>query len=403
VTALTSAADPRARPAVLHLIGTFHQGGSERQALQLARLLAEDGRYTVQVACLRRDGPLLAELERWYTGEVAEFPLTTFHDRNAFVQVRRLGRLLRERRVSVVQTHDFYTNVFGVTAAALARVPVRIAARRETAGVRTPLQLRVERAVYRLAHAVVVNADAVGRQLRSEGLPAKKIVTVYNGVDLDRVAPAPGLSRADRLALFPLPAEPGRRLVTIVANLRLPVKDHATFLRAAARVRAAVPEAAFVLAGEGELAGPVAALAEEAGLRRHVFLVGRCERLADLLAISEVCVLSSRAEGFSNAILEYMAAGRVVVATDVGGAREAVVEAETGHLVAPGDDEGMAARIIELLREPARARRMGERGRQVVEARFSVQAQLDGTRRLYDRLLAATRPSAVAGSAASAS
>jgi glycosyltransferase involved in cell wall biosynthesis len=100
-----------------------------------------------------------------------------------------------------------------------------------------------------------------------------------------------------------------------------------------------------------------------------------------------VCVLSSKAEGFSNSILEYMAAGRPVVATDVGGAREAVVEGETGYLVRPGDDEALAARIVSLLGEPERARAMGARGRQVIEEKFSGDAQLERTLELYESLL----------------
>jgi glycosyltransferase involved in cell wall biosynthesis len=100
-----------------------------------------------------------------------------------------------------------------------------------------------------------------------------------------------------------------------------------------------------------------------------------------------VCDLSSRAEGFSNAILEYMAAARPVVATDVGGAGEAIVEGETGFLVPAGDDSAMAERIITLLREPERAQRMGRRGRQRVEHEFSCAAQLEKTLNLYERLL----------------
>jgi glycosyltransferase involved in cell wall biosynthesis len=107
----------------------------------------------------------------------------------------------------------------------------------------------------------------------------------------------------------------------------------------------------------------------------------------DLLSVSEVCALSSTAEGFSNSILEYMAAARPVVVTDVGGAREAVVEGQTGYIVPSGDDEQMAARIITLLREPGRARAMGERGQEVVRQKFSSQAQLENTHALYERLL----------------
>ena len=124
------------------------------------------------------------------------------------------------------------------------------------------------------------------------------------------------------------------------------------------------------------------------GLETDVFFTGRCEHVADLLSISDVCVLSSVAEGFSNSILEYMGASRPVVATNVGGAREAIIEGETGYLVQPGDDETMAARIMELLRNPDRARTMGRYGRQVVEQKFSCAAQLAQTEQLYDRLLA---------------
>ena len=127
-----------------------------------------------------------------------------------------------------------------------------------------------------------------------------------------------------------------------------------------------------------------------------MFFTGRCERVGDLLSVSDVCALSSKAEGFSNAILEYMAAARPVVTTDVGGAREAVEEGETGYVVAPGDDEAMAARVVELLRDPERARRMGERGRRVVEEKFSCEAQLARTEALYESLLEKRSPAQAA-------
>ena len=376
--------------SVLQLIGNFHQGGSEQQAVQLTRLLRESGRYRVRVACLDGSGVLREEMEEAGVGEIPEYPMSSFYDRNAVVQLRRFAAFLRQNRIDVVQSHDFYTNVFGMAAARLAGVPARIASRRETTGWRTNKQKQVERLAYRLAHAVVVNADAVGRHLTQEGVPAGKVVTVYNGLDLARVVPAADRRREDRVAEFGLPA--GRhRFVTIVANLRHPVKDHATFLRAARRTRAAVADARFVIAGEGELTESMRALAAELGIERDTFFIGRCRNIAELLAISDVCVLSSRAEGFSNSILEYMAAGRPVVVTDVGGAREAVREGETGHLVAAGDEAGMADHLISLLREPERAQAMGERGRRVVEQNFSCAARLARTEQLYDRLLTGCR------------
>jgi glycosyltransferase involved in cell wall biosynthesis len=110
--------------------------------------------------------------------------------------------------------------------------------------------------------------------------------------------------------------------------------------------------------------------------------------VGDLLSVSDVCVLSSKAEGFSNSILEYMAAARPAVVTDVGGAREAVEDGHNGYVVAPGDDEALAARVASLLEDPERARRMGEEGRRIVEAKFSCEAQLARTEALYESLLA---------------
>ncbi len=379
------------RPNVLLMVPSFHQGGSERQGVQLARLLSASGSCRVTLACLERDGALLPEATQ--LGELPEFRLNSFYDRNMLTQVRRCVALLKEQAIDVVQTFDFYTNVFGLTAAALARVPVRIGARRESEGHRTRAQTWVERRSFSLAHVVVANSEAVRRELIRDGVPASKVVTIHNGVDMSRVSPAADRGRAELLAAVGLPATPERKFVTIVANLRSPYKDHPTFLRAARKVSEVVPYAAFVLAGEGPLTDDLRALARELGIEDKTFFLGRCMRVAELLAVSDVCVLSSKdVEGFSNSIVEYMAAARPVVATDVGGAREAIVDGETGYVVPPRDVEKMAAWITELLLDPDRARLMGERGKLVVEIKFSCETQLARILELYETRLARTSP-----------
>jgi glycosyltransferase involved in cell wall biosynthesis len=377
------------KPNVLLFIDSFAQGGTERQVVQLARLLSESGRYQIHLACLSGEGVLRAEAEQLGFTDIPEFPLTSFYDRNMLVQLRRCAAYLRERAIDIVETHDFYTNIFGMSAATLARTPrARIASRRETDGTKSRAQKWVQQRAFALADAIVANAEAVRQELIRDGVTPAKIQTIYNGMDTARVAPRPDLARADALALVGLPREGERRFVTIVANMRHAKKDQATFLRAARRVREAVPEAAFVLAGEGELQEPLRAQARELGLGSHAFFTGRCAHVPELLAVSEVCVLSSSGtEGFSNSIIEYMAAARPVVATDIGGAREAVVEGETGYIVAPGDDATLAARIISLLRDAEGARRMGERGLQVVKEKFSCAAQVENVENLYERLL----------------
>lgn len=380
------------KPNVLFIIDSFEQGGSERQALQLLTQLHKSGRCRVYLACLQNKGSLRVNADQLGIGEIPEYPLTSFYDLNFVKQVRRLRRFIKQNEIDVVHSHCFYTNIFGMTGGFLARAPARVTSKGETDGFRTPMQKRAERIAFRLAHKVIANCLVVQNQLVREGVNPNKIIQHYNGLDLNRLKTQPGLRREEALAMFGLPTQPARRFVTMVANLHNPVKNYPMFLAAAARVRAQVPDAAFVVAGEGTLRESLRALASDLGIANDVFFIGRCDRVAELLFASDAGVLSSKAEGFANVILEYMAAGLPVVATDVGGVREAVIEGETGHIVPSGDHENMAARIIDLLNRPPQARAMGTRGKSLVETKFASERHLQNTVELYDELMSLPKP-----------
>ncbi len=365
---------------VLQLIGSFHQGGSERQAVQLSKLLIRDGSVNVFVATLNREGVLLDELGSEYSSPIPEFKLVSFRDLNFAEQAIRCAKFLRDNRIDVIHTHDFYTNIFGMAAATIARASMRIASKRETGGMRSRYQDAVEGFAFRQAHRIVVNSDSVGRYLAGRGIDTEKISLIYNGVDLERLKPATGDTTAIRESLR-LPTE--GPIVTLVANLRHRVKNQPMFVRAAKRVLAHFPETHFVLAGEGELRGELESLASELGIEKSVHLIGRCDRVPVLLAASSIGVLTSDYEGFSNSILEYMAAALPVVATRVGGAAESITEGETGYLVEAGDEAALADRMLDLLKDRQTASAFGERGRAVVETNFSCAAQLRRTLEIY--------------------
>lgn len=365
---------------VLQLIGSFHQGGSERQAVQLSKLLLRDGSVNVFVATLNREGVLLDELSSEYSSPIPEFKLASFRDLNFAEQVLRCAKFLRDNRIDVIHTHDFYTNIFGMAAAVIARVPMRIASKRETGGMRSRSQDAVEGFAFKQAHRIVVNSDSVRRYLSDRGVSPEKMALIYNGVDLDRLKPATRDTSAIRDSLGLPSSGP---IVTLVANLRHRVKNQPMFIRAAQRVLNDFPTAQFVLAGEGELRSEIESLAAEFGIDNRVHLIGRCSRVPELLAASSIGVLTSDHEGFSNSILEYMAAGLPVVATRVGGAAESVRESETGYLVEAGDDAALADRLLELLKDPAKASALGANGRAIVESDFSCAARLRRTLELY--------------------
>ena len=376
------------RPRVIELIDSFRVGGSERQAVQISRLLSFRRNFDVHVACLNNMGPLRSQIDELELAEVPEYRLSNFYDLNAMAQMRRFAAYLKRLRIDIIHTHDFYTNIFGTISAAIAGVPVRISSRRESSKRRIDKRF-VERIAYSLSHQVIANCDDVRRQLLNEGVSERKVSTIYNGLDPDLFRIFPGFDRVELLEHFKLPTDGAKRFVTIVANVR-PVKDHTTFLRAAQQVQSAVPGACFVIAGEGDLVDSMRSLASRLGIESSTFFLGRCQKVAELLALSNVCVLSSISEGFSNSILEYMAASRPVVATDVGGAREAVIEGETGFLVCAGDHQSMAKQITSLLVNAGQAMEMGRKGRRVVEDKFSCNRQVERVEGLYQWLFEST-------------
>lgn len=358
--------------------------------IQLTKLLVESGNFNVHVACLDGAGKLRPKIDELKLGVIPEFNLTSFYDRNMFIQLRRFGALLRAQDIKIVHTHDFYSNIFGMIGARLAGVPVRIASKRETLGLRSNNQLKLELLTFRLANAIVVNAEAVKKYLLQLGVSESKPKVIYNGLNLDRFSLEfdPSATLSSLSPLFPQTLKGAHpRLVTIVANMHHDVKNYPMFLRAARLVHESYPTAIFLLIGEGELTESLRELAIQLGIQQYAVFVGHSNNVPDLLRASDVCVLSSKAEGFSNSILEYMACRKPVVATDVGGAREAMIDRETGFLVKSDDHQAMADRILRLLNDPTLAMQMGEHGRRNVEERFSCEAQLRSTEAFYESLL----------------
>lgn len=374
------------KPRVLQFIGSFNQGGSERHGISLCRSLAADDTFEVYAATLNYDGALTAEVESIGMPPIPEFPLTSFVDANFLSQVRRCAAYLRESRIALVHTHDFYTNVFGMAAAKLAGVKARVASKRETYGMRSRLQDTVERVAFAAADRIVVNSAAVQAHIERRGVKTDKIVRIYNGVDLERFSHFK-VEKPKIHGLNGLSHDRSAKIVTLVANLRHSVKNVPMLLEAAARVANSVSDAHFVIAGEGPLESELRERAAALGIGQNVHFIGRCTNVPDLLSISRVGVLSSDAEGFSNSILEYMAAGKPVVATDVGGAAEAIAEGETGYLVPSGDSARMAARLVELLANDEMSASFGRAGRERVEQQFSMDRQLELTKKLYRDLI----------------
>jgi glycosyltransferase involved in cell wall biosynthesis len=241
-------------------------------------------------------------------------------------------------------------------------------------------------AAYHLASRTLVNAPRLGELVsEAEHLDPTRVTVVSNFVDEAAFEqPAPGWREQ---MLRELGANPECPTLGIIANL-LPVKDHATLLKAVQQVRNRGTRAQVVLIGDGGERPHLEELARALGIADAVFFAGRRANTPNHHAAFDISVLCSRSEGLSNSILEAMAAGRPVVATDVGATADAVVRDETGLLVPPGDVAALAAALHRLASDPAYSRHLGDAGRRRAHAHFSADAALPLLERLYAELAA---------------
>jgi glycosyltransferase involved in cell wall biosynthesis len=336
---------------VCFLIDELAAGGTETQLLALLRHL--DRRRVEPLLCLLRgDRPASQALEP-DDCPVVRLGVGRLHRPAALAAVVRFARLLRRQSIDVLQAFFPDSCYFGLPAAWLARVPHRIRTRNNLGHWLTPLHRACGRLLNRVTTLTVTNCQAARAALLASERPApESVVVLENGVDLGRFDQIPLLTAGGTEAVR----------VGAVANLRA-VKGLDLLVAAAARLAPAHPRAAFEVAGEGELRPALERQISESGLGGRFTLRGPVTDIPGFLAGLRVAVLCSHAEGMSNALLEYMAAGRAVVATAVGAAPDVIVDGVHGLLVPPGDAAALAAAIDRLLREPHLAARLGQAAR----------------------------------------
>jgi glycosyltransferase involved in cell wall biosynthesis len=369
----------------MKFVSIFAIGGTERQVVNIGKGL-DRSRYDLRFATLNKVGELLAEPEA-QSWSIDEYKVRRLYGLATLRQQLAFAKSLRSHKTHIVHTYGFYPNVFAVPAARLAGVPVTIGSIRDIGDTWTYWQHKVQKHCLRLADHIVVNAEAIKRDLLQRGYDAARLTVIPNGIDCERFR-VPGNGEKVR-GEWTIP--PGVPVVGVLARL-LRIKGQEVFLRAAAVMAARNPDVRFVIVGgnnvDREYEDELKRLTGRLGLDGRVVFTGFRTDVPDLLAALSVVVSPSLGlEGLSNSLLESMAAGLPVVATRVGGTPEIVEDGVTGLLVSPGDPEALAAAISKLLQDRTRARHLGQSARRRVFSRYSLERAVASTERLYEELL----------------
>jgi sugar transferase (PEP-CTERM/EpsH1 system associated) len=367
---------------ICQLLHALTVGGAEVLAARLARQLRD--RYRFIFACLDQLGTLGQELRE------EGFPVFVL-ERRPGVDWRcasRLAKLLRRENVDLVQAHQYTPFFYAMAARLLYRRPPLMFTEHGRHFPDYPRRKRmiVNRLLLERRDRVVAVGRAVQQAVvNNEGIPAQRVAVIYNGIDLspyrNGVPDRDAVRRELGLGDWDL-------VLVQVARLDY-LKDHPTAVRMMGQVVRQRPDARLLLVGEGPERGKIEDEIRQRGLEANVRLLGQRGDVARILRAADLFLLTSISEGIPLTVIEAMAAGLPVVATNVGGMTEVVEDGQTALLAPAADDAGLAAAVFRLAEDPELRRQMGQWGRERANEVFSERQMHEQYVRLYDEMLRA--------------
>jgi len=385
------------RVPILFVIGSLNVGGAEKHLLQVLPRL-NSARWQPAIFCLTEKGTLADQLQACGVPvQGASFSLPpTAHKLRRFANICastwRLSRFMREFRPAIAHFFLPAAYILGAPVSLLTRVPIRVMSRRSLNDYQKGRRFlqSVERSLHPTMNAILGNSRSVVQQLHEqERIPRERLGLIYNGIDLWPFASAQ--TRASVHERLGIPAD--AVVFIIVANL-IPYKGHDDLFAALGMARQRLPRnwRLLVVGRDDGIAANLKAKAEALHIDENIVFLGPREDVPELLQGADVGILSSHQEGFSNSILEGMAAGLPMIVTNVGGNPEAVVDRETGLVVSPRNPEQLAAAIERLASNGELRRSMGVKARARVQREFSMERCVARYEQLYEALLSGQKP-----------
>ena len=362
---------------ILFTLDSFHVGGTELHCLKAVRALTAAG-HTVAVLVARPTGPLEAQFRA--ACPVFRYTITSLASPSLLSAIGQIRRVLADYRPDVVHALDKYSNVIVLPVARLSGIR-RVIGSKRWLQYNPPVYQRLNRFGFRFAHAVTANGDAIGRTLtESEKVPAARVAVIRN------IVAAEMLERPDDTWITEtrraLGIADGQQVVGIVARMEA-VKDHATFVRAMTSVLASHRDAVAVCVGDGSLLDSLRAMAAATAVADRILFPGYLPNVPNLNWLFDVAVLTSKAEGSPNSVIEALATGCPVVASRVGGLLDLADVGVPVTLCPVGDAEAFATAIAQYLDARDEHAALRDDRRETIRRRYSADAFVAASEVLY--------------------
>ncbi|MCC6904770.1 MAG: glycosyltransferase family 4 protein [Anaerolineae bacterium] len=372
---------------VLYLIDGLGMGGAERLLVPILQYM-DRTHFDVRVCTLQtKDGNPLAEDIRKLGVRVDFLPVHHLRDLS---NLPRVVAYLKQEKIDLLHTQLEFANVLGGLAAAWLRIPVVTTLHNlydPLWGARSLWRHWVMWGVLRyfFQRVIAVSEPTRLHHIDMGKLPPRKVITLYNGIDLSPYRALDGSERGAVRAALSIP--PDAPLLLTVAVLR-PQKGIQYLIQAMPTILRAVPEARYLIVGGGDHDAILRDVAEQAGVADRVVFAGTRRDIPAVMSACDAFVLPTMGEALPTVLAEAMAASRPIIASAVGGVPEMIEDGINGVLLPPAEPDALAEACIRLLQDPLYARRLGEAGKRVVEEKFSIQQQVAQLGELYETLIA---------------
>jgi len=352
---------------VIHLVEDLMRGGLENVIAEIVSGLDKE-KYNFEVWCIARAGAVADELQsRGFTVET--LGILSYH--NPF-NILRLISLLRKTKPDIVHTHGYFSSVIGRLSAKIAGVPVIINHLHTVFNLSSLRNVIVDKTLNLFTDRIICVSKKVEESFMAAGYGfKKKSIVIYNGIDGRKFMP--------RIS--------GHQTKSLISVASLyPHKGQTYLLKALKIVSEECPEVSLEIVGDGPLRKELEDECSSLGISSKVKFLGERNDVAFLLSRAGIFILTSLREGFSLSLIEALACGLPVIATNIGGVPEIVKDQENGLLVSSQDSRALAIAIKSLLKDEPRMREMGLKGREIFEKFFTLEIMLKRFDELYKEL-----------------